>query len=355
MSRVETIDFATLDLLPYGVIVVDADGNVLYYNDREEQIAGRRREDVIGRNFFTEIAPCTRVQEFREPFSEAMRTGRALPAFRFRFPFPGNPRDVDISLTGFRYGEASLCLVAVADVTESQRVRDRILQSERLREMGEVAAGVAHNFNNLIQVMSGNAELARMKLPPDHPARTRLDAIQAAARDAAAIVQRLRSTAQQTPLPPAGRRVQLSDIAREAVAWARPYAAAERPPGLTLETQLDDTLPTVPGDEGELREVALNLVRNAIDAVQGPGSVTVTTGSDAEGVWLEVADSGHGMDDHTRERLFQPFFTTRGERGTGMGLATSWAIVRRHGGRIGVESQPGLGSRFRVHLPIAPD
>jgi photoactive yellow protein len=345
------IDFATLDLLPYGVIVLDGEGTVLYYNEREEQIASRSRTDVVGRNFFKDIAPCTEVREFREPYERALRLEGSLPAFHFRFPFPGNPREVDITLTGFRYRDQALCLVAVADVTEQQAIRDRILQSERLRQIGEVAAGVAHNFNNLIQVMSGNAELALLKMAPDHPARSRVEAILHAAQDAGRVVHRLRATAQQTPRP-SRKDVQVNDVAREALEWARPYAA-DKGGGAELRSELDATLPAVRGDAAELREVALNLVRNAIDALDGRGQVTVMTGCDADGVWLEVADTGRGMDDTVRSRLFQPLFTTKGEHGTGMGLATCWAIVRRHAGRIDVESEAGRGSRFKVHLPLA--
>src|SRR5919198_5488368 len=92
------IDFATLDLLPYGIIVVDERGEIIYYNAREEEIAGRRREKIIGKNFFTEVAPCTRVREFYGRFQETMRRSGLVANFHFRFPFPERPREVEISL-----------------------------------------------------------------------------------------------------------------------------------------------------------------------------------------------------------------------------------------------------------------
>ncbi len=152
------IDFATLDLLPYGVIVTDQDGVVLYYNKREEQIAGRSRGEVIGRNFFTEIAPCTQVTQFRNRFDDATSSG-VTNTFAFLFPFPGSPREVEISLTGFNYDGNRLCMISVNDKTEQEQVRADILAAERFRELGEVAATVAHNFNNLLMIVQGNASL----------------------------------------------------------------------------------------------------------------------------------------------------------------------------------------------------
>lgn len=113
MSDVAPIDFATLDLLPYGIIVTDRDGIVLYYNHREEQIAGRAREDVVGRNFFTDIAPCTQVRSFQQRFEQARDMDLAA-TFDFVFPFPGNLRAVEIALTGFQYGGNRLCMISAA-------------------------------------------------------------------------------------------------------------------------------------------------------------------------------------------------------------------------------------------------
>ena len=158
------IDFATLDLLPYGVIVTDRDGTVLFYNEREEEIAGRSRADVVGRNFFTDIAPCTRVAAFRERFDQAVALN-TVATFEFTFPFPGNPRAVEIAISGFDYRGSRLCTISVNDKTQQERVRAEVLQAERFRELGEVAATVAHSFNNLLMIIRGNADLLRDALP----------------------------------------------------------------------------------------------------------------------------------------------------------------------------------------------
>ena len=118
------MDFATLDLLPYGIIVVDEEGRILYYNAREEEIANRRREDVKGKNFFTQVAPCTQVQEFYGRFKETMHRVGLVADFHFHFPFPERPREVEITLTSFQKDGSNLCLISVSDVTEKDVLRE---------------------------------------------------------------------------------------------------------------------------------------------------------------------------------------------------------------------------------------
>src|SRR5215213_8222075 len=206
------VDFATLDLLPYGIIVVDEVGTVLYYNAREEQIAGRRRADVLGRNFFSDVAPCSQVREFYGRFKETMRRAGLVADFHFHFPFPGRPREVEITLTSFQKDGSNLCLISVSDVTEKDALRERLTRGERLREVGEVAAGVAHNFNNILTVIRGNAELLLSLLPEGEFARTRVEKILQAGEDGEQMVKRIGESTRhhpETAAPPA--RVALND------------------------------------------------------------------------------------------------------------------------------------------------
>ena len=140
-------------------------------NAREEQIARRKKEDVIGRNFFTEVAPCTRVQQFYGQFRQVVRESSARTSFAFQFPLRRRYRDVEVTLNSFHSDGKGFCLISVRDITELRSARDQILRSERLQEVGEVAAGVAHNFNNLLGVIRGNAELLLRKLTEGHPER----------------------------------------------------------------------------------------------------------------------------------------------------------------------------------------
>lgn len=343
---VPDIDFATLDLLPYGIIVVDEEGKILYYNAREEQIANRQREDVLGKNFFTEVAPCTQVQEFYGRFKETMHRAGLVADFHFHFPFPERPREVEITLTSFQKDSSNLCLISVSDVTEKDVLRDHLMRGARLREVGEVAAGVAHNFNNLLTVIRGNAELLLLHLTDDAFARQRAEKILKASEDGEQMIGRIRESARHYPEGPAAMAaVQVNDLVKDSIAFTEDYAKAsqdEREARVKFKTELADNLPPVLVTASELREVFVNLLRNAVDAIEGEGQITARTrGEDGRNV-VEISDTGTGMSLDVQQKLFRPLFTTKGERGTGLGLATCYAILRRHGGDIEVKSAPNV-------------
>ena len=155
---VPQVDFHALDLLPYGIIVVDEKGVILYYNSREEQIAGRRRADVLGRNFFTEVAPCAQVQEFYGHFQETMSREGWVANFMFRFPFPDQPREVEISLTVSRW-TARGCAHLVSDITEKAVLREHLIRGERLREVGRSRRQRGPQLHTSLTVIRGNAEI----------------------------------------------------------------------------------------------------------------------------------------------------------------------------------------------------
>jgi photoactive yellow protein len=351
------IDFATLDLLPYGIIVVDEEGVILYYNAREEEIANRRREDVLGKNFFSEVAPCSQVQEFYGLFKETMQRAGLVADFHFHFPFPERPREVEITLTSFQKDGSNLCLISVSDVTEKDVLREHLVRGARLREVGEVAAGVAHNFNNLLTVIRGNAELLLMHLANDAYARGRVEKILKASDDGEQMIGRIRESARHYPEAPAAMTtLELNELVKDSIAFTEDYAKAsqdERGAHIHFKTELAEGLPPVLATAGELREVFVNLLRNAVDAIEGEGEVIACTREEDGHNVVEIKDTGAGMSREVQEKLFRPLFTTKGERGTGLGLATCYAILRRHGGDIEARSAPGEGTLFSVRLPVA--
>ncbi|MBA2731661.1 MAG: PAS domain-containing protein, partial [Acidobacteria bacterium] len=251
------VDFATLDLLPYGIIVVDEEGKILYYNAREEEIANRQREDVLGKNFFSEIAPCTQVQEFYGRFKETMHRAGLVADFHFRFPFPERPREVEITLTSFQKDGSNLCLISVSDVTEKDVLREQLMRGARLQEVGEVAAGVAHNFNNLLTVIRGNAELLVMHLTEDAYAKKRAEKILKASDDGEQMIKRISESARHYPeTPVAMNAVQLNELVKDSIAFTEDYAKAsqdEREARVKFKTELADDLPLVRASASELR------------------------------------------------------------------------------------------------------
>jgi len=347
------MDFTTLDLLPYGIIVLDASGRILFYNAREEDIAGRRRVDVIGRNFFTEVAPCTQVREFHGRYAEAMQADAPPVSFAFIFPSPGKRREVDITLTGFAREGQRMCLVSVRDVTQERELREHLERAERLRLAGETAAGVAHNFNNLLTAIHGSAELL-LSHQPDERTQRLAGRIRLAAEDGAALVRRITAISRQQPQTDDLLEVAVKPLIDDALALCESHLLATAASGHTpvIAHRVQSDLPPIRGDPVELREVLINLLRNAVDACATRGEVTISALREGDRIAIVVADSGSGMDRATQERLFTPLFTTKGNLGSGFGLASCFAIIRRHRGSIDVVSAPGKGSTFTVRVPV---
>jgi signal transduction histidine kinase/DNA-binding response OmpR family regulator len=232
-----------------------------------------------------------------------------------------------------------------------ERSQSSLVKTERLRALGEMAAGVAHDFNNLLSVILGRAELMLRRVREPDTARD-LEAVRRAAQDGADTVRRIQEFT-RTRRTRAFERVDLAEVAREVVELMRPRWELEaQAKGVTYEFSVRGTAPPVAGRPEELREVLTNLVTNAVDAMPSGGACRL--GLDVEGEWavLSVADTGIGMPEEMRRRVFEPFFTSKGPRGTGLGLAVSWGIVTRHGGTIEVDSAAGHGTTFRLRLPI---
>jgi signal transduction histidine kinase len=298
------------------------------------------------------------VREFYGRFKETMQRAGLVADFHFRFPFPERPREVEITLTSFQKDGSNLCLISVSDVTEKDVLREHLMRGARLQEVGEVAAGVAHNFKNLLTVIRGNAELLLMHLMNDSFARQRIEKILKASDDGEQMVGRIHeSTRHHTEAPAAMMIVQVNELVKDSIAFTEDYAKAsqdERGARVKFKTELTEGLPKVRASASELREVFVNLLRNAVDAIEGEGQILARTRSDDEhDVVVEVSDTGAGMSVDVKEKLFRPLFTTKGERGTGLGLATCYAILRRHGGDIEVRSAPNEGTTFIVRLPVA--
>jgi signal transduction histidine kinase len=241
---------------------------------------------------------------------------------------------------------------ALATVEESQQ---RIIRIERLRALGEMAGGVAHDFNNVLAVVVGRAQLLERQIEaPD--LRRQLKIIERVAQDGAQTVRRIQEFARMRRTRP-WQHVDLTDVVREVVEAARPrWSDQAQARAVTYAVRLDlAPLPPVVGDPAELRETFLNLLFNALDAMPQGGVVTFSTRSDGDRVACMVADTGVGMSEAVRQRCFEPFFTTKVEHGTGLGLSIVYGIVSRHGGDIEAWSRPGEGSRFTVRLPIGAE
>ena len=238
-------------------------------------------------------------------------------------------------------------------ITEQERIREQFSQMEKLSALGELASGVAHDFNNTLAGILGRAQLLQ-RTNDLEKIKHGLDIIIRTAEDGAKTVKRIQDFARQ-------RRdhdfqlVSIDQILMDASEITRPRwknCAEASNIHITVDLQIGSNA-IVMGDDSELREVLVNMVFNAIDAMPEGGMLTLSTHTEGDSVIVRIVDTGVGMYPEVRSRIFDPFFTTKGKAGLGLGLAVSFGIIRRHGGNIEVESQYGSGTEFRITLPIA--
>jgi signal transduction histidine kinase len=249
------------------------------------------------------------------------------------------------------FKNAELYAQAQQAYAELAAAQERNVQAEKLRAIGELASGVAHDFNNLLAIILGHSELIKQPNSP-HFVRSHRAIVQAA-KDGAHTVRRIQEFVRARPEHHT-TQVDLVELADDVLHLTKPrWRTAMLEKGITITLQQDlEPVPPILGDATELREVVTNLILNAVDAMTQDGILTVATGVAGNSIWLDVGDTGMGIAPDVRERIFEPFFTTKAQRGTGLGLAVSRSIAHRHEGDLSVESTPGVGSRFRMTLPL---
>ncbi len=238
---------------------------------------------------------------------------------------------------------------------ELRQAQDRIIQTEKLRAMGEMASGVAHDFNNVLAVVLGNIQLLLHQLDRLNPGEIRegLKAIERSAKDGAETIRRIQEFT-------GVRRdkefisTSLNELITEVVGVTQPRwrdQAQKKGAQVQLTTRLGQ-ISLIMGNPSELREVLTNIIFNAVDAMPEGGILTVATEPQAED-WVEVriSDTGIGMSEDVKKRVFDPFFTTKGVTNSGLGMSVSYGIIKRHGGEILIDSEPGKGTTFIIHLP----
>ena len=243
---------------------------------------------------------------------------------------------------------------ALADLKTTQQ---HVIQQERLRALGQMVSGIAHDFNNALVPILGFCELLQIRpeiLADRTKALTYLETIQTAAKDAASVVSRLREFYRadkgHTPFTP----VNLKRLVEQTITLTRPkWKEQAQAAGVTIAVALElEAVPPIAGEESALREVLTNLIFNAVDAMPGGGTLTFRTRREGDTGVIELADTGTGMTEEVRQRCLEPFFSTKGEHGTGLGLAMVFGIVQRHSGSLDLYSTPGQGTTFSIKLPL---
>ncbi|HEV7662007.1 MAG TPA: response regulator [Chloroflexota bacterium] len=352
-----------LESVGSGVSVVELDGTMRIVNKTLQdtfgltgRMTGRRQVDVFANASVQVREADTFQQRLRELSADPSQVDESEWELA-----TDPPRIVQRYSAPMRsvLGEVVGRVEVYTDITESRRLYTQLLNSEKLRAIGEMASGVAHDFNNLLASIVGQTELLHPdELPPG--TRQAIATIRQAALDGARMVRNLQGLARPRAETPS-TAADLNETVQLALEMARPRWAGSALTGngpIDVSVNLADPagLMRVSIDPAELREVLLNLLFNAADAMPEGGSIRVSTrpGRKPGTADLEVRDTGHGMPESVRLRIFEPFFSTKGPKGSGLGLAVAYSIITRRGGAIEVDSQPGDGTVFTITLPYAP-
>jgi two-component system NtrC family sensor kinase len=343
-----------------GIVVVDRKGVPLIFNEGAERILGYKAEEVVGHpEVFRHFYPAEEAQEMmrrmRSPeFGPKDKLNTTLVTFIHK---NGEEVPVLFSAAIVREHNREVGSVGIfSDMREILKLRQKLeesqaqlLQAEKIASLGRLSAGVAHEINNPLAGILIYAELLQREMDPAFKGKEFVDEIISQTMRCQQIVNRLLEFSRQSMVQ--RTLLDLNAVVNRVVELILHQALFH---DIEVVRNLDPELPQFMGDPGQLQQVLTNLLINAADALQGQGTITITTrpGPDNEGVVLTFADTGPGIPAYIRDRIFEPFFTTKPVgKGTGLGLSIVYSVIQRHGGTIEVDSRPGVGTTFTIRLP----
>ncbi|HET7341778.1 MAG TPA: ATP-binding protein [Methylomirabilota bacterium] len=353
---------ALLESASEGIVLVDTTGRITRVNAAAERMFGYPRAELVGQSLELLLPERVRGSHvghrtgyFAEPRVRPMGIGLDLAGRRK----DGTEFPLEISLSYVRSAEGPLAMAFITDITERKRVeaelqrqRETLYQNEKLAALGTLSAGIAHEMNNPLGIITTRIEVMLLdadgqQLPPQIVED--LQVLHRASQRVAKIAANLRSFARQSP----GERgrVNLNTVVEETMLLMQKPLAADN---VQVTAKLDPNLPTIEGEANALHQVLMNLVTNAREAMAASGGeVHLETALDHTG-WIRVtvADTGPGIPADELKRIFDPFYTTK-RTGTGLGLSVTYGIVQEHGGTVDVKSKVGHGTTFTLAFPVA--
>ncbi len=343
--------------------IVDRDNSVLEANEAMQEFLGYS-EDELKAMSFADLTDARTFKAFQRKFHELVEGKVRSFEMQTRYFHKdghvvwGNPVRMAIVDTDAQFSHV---VVMVVDITERKKLEDQLLRFEKLRAVGQLAGGVAHDFNSVLTIIRSYCELSRQELAPDDAVQAHLEKIEVAVNRGASI------TAQLANFSKHGlgqiKATNLNDAVSEVEGLLRGVLRSD----IELKVRLGRDVPTVQAEETQLTQVIMNLLLNAQDAMPAGGKLSIKTDAlhcegpagDAPsdlmpGIYavLTVRDNGHGMDEKTVSRIFEPFFTTKGSKGTGLGLSTIYGLVQQGEGYVEVDSKPEQGTTFRLYLSV---
>ena len=362
-DRVEVAEIKYQTLMQHAndaIFIVDQAGPVLEVNHQAEVMLGRSSAAIVGRPY-TDFASPTSYDDAVAHFQRLLTMG-AVDAHEIHLRHSdGRQVCADLSASLVPVKGEPVVLAIARDVTERNRLERQFQQAQKMEAVGQLAGGVAHDFNNLLTAILGYSDLLLETLLEDDRRRQDVEEIRKAGQSAASLTRQLLAFSRKQILEPVV--LDLNALVGHLDRMVRRLIGED----IQVVTRLDRELGQVRADPGQIEQIIVNLAVNARDAMPEGGTLTIETANAELGehyarthpgtvpgqcVMLGVSDTGHGMDEETQSHLFEPFFTTKEkDKGTGLGLATVYGIVKQSNGSIWVYSEPGHGTTVKVYLP----
>ncbi|MCP4643779.1 MAG: PAS domain S-box protein [bacterium] len=349
---------------------MDANGRFIYVNQAACAMLGYTYEEFLSMTI-CDIDPDHSTGTWKEGWSRLKHSG-SLKGESRHVAKDGRTIPVEVSANFVRFQDGEYNCAFSRDISQRKRIEDerfslerQVLHAQKMESLGVLAGGIAHDFNNILVAILGYAELALGDVGPNHPAREKLHNVTTGAKRAAELTQQMLAYSGRGQF--SVRPSDLSSIAEDVIHLLRTSISKK----ISLKIQLQHPLPKIVADASQIQQVVMNLVTNAAEAIgDAVGCVSISTGTmdctadylatsltadvpvPGHYIYLEVTDTGNGMDEETRARIFEPFFTTK-FTGRGLGLAAALGIVRGHNGAVQLRSEPGKGTTFRVLFPAS--
>ena len=339
----------------------DLEGRYLSLNKAGEEVTGYTREEAVGKSLAQVVAP-EYLEKAREMVAKKL-SGEGPTIYDLEI-IAKDGRRVAVEVSSrllYRDGQPVAVQGIARDVTERRQLEEQLRQAQKMEAVGRLAGGVAHDFNNLLTIIGGYTTLILRKMGPADPLREKAEGVKEAADRAAELTRQLLAFSRKQILQP--RVIDLNELIHGTGTMLRALISED----YEIVTALQPGVGRINADPGQVEQILMNLLVNARDAMPGGGKIVIETadvdlGGDYASthiaarpgpyVMLAVTDSGTGMDAETQKHIFEPFFTTKDvSKGTGLGLATVYGIVKQSGGSIWVYSEPGAGTTFKIYMP----
>jgi PAS domain S-box-containing protein len=350
-----------------GIIISDEGGMILSVNEAIEQMLDLSKEEILGKHTSELIVDEEEeTKKVFEKIEKMFESGFASYETRYKRR-DGNYVEIECYSSLIKDENENIIagLSIARDITERQQMQQQLFQSEKLRSLGELAGGVAHDFNNILAAILGRVQLLKMqfKTPPGVTEKRKsmidlvksLEIIEKASFDGAETVRRIQEFSRKRPDDKDFVQLNINELLDNALDFTRVrWKNNAESKGIKFDIKKTYApVPSMLGSASELREVFTNLINNALDAMPDGGAMEVKTALEENTILIDITDTGVGISEELQTRIFDPFFTTKGVQSTGLGMSISYGIINRHKGTIAVKSAEGKGTTFTITLPVA--